>query len=252
MHVKAEGQGLERSKNRIQNRVDHQFEHSFNQQAGNSLLELILSLGVMAVISMSVVIMNSKAQSQEKGRLASDAIQSFTQLAAQYFIANRSALESVMSGAADPSLAPGSCAINITSSNTSGVPTANPSQHTCTIDATLLQAKGLWPLSMPINQGSHRYVAIFHQLPSADASSSADEVLVLVAEVQNGVIKTQGSAVYTAPLTEFVEQTAASLASLGAQGGFIPPGKDFGTCRYNTQIKEACGQGWKVNLADFL
>jgi hypothetical protein len=35
-------------------------------------------------------------------------------------------------------------------------------------------------------------------------------------------------------------------------GGFIPPGKDYGACLFNDRIRQACGQGWKINLADFL
>ena len=219
-------------------------------QEGNSLLELMLSLGVMAAISLSVLSMNDKAQNKERGRLAADALQSFTQIAAQYFIANRDALEAIMAG--DLTNAASFCAINLTSADPSGTLAANALKRTCAIDTSLLKAKGLWPQTIPVNTGANRFVAVFRQLTSQGVANGADEVLVFTAPLVQGSIQTQGEVQYTASLGQFVELTQASLASLGAMGGFIPPGKDYGTCLYNKQIKEACGQGWKINLSDFL
>ena len=220
------------------------------QQKGNSLLELMLSLGVMAAVTLSVITMNDKAQNKERGRLAADALQSFTQIAAQYFIANRVELENIMSG--DLSHAANFCAINLSSASPNGVLAANALKRTCAIDTSLLKAKGLWPESLPINTGANRFVAVFRQLTIQNVANGADEVLVFSAPLDQGAIRTQGEAPFTASVGQFVEQTHASLASLGAMGGFIPPGKDYGACLYNDRIKQACGQGWKINLSDFL
>ncbi len=221
-------------------------------QSGNSLLELILGMGIVLVISLSVLEMNSKAQAQEKGRLNADALQAFTQVAAQYFIANRLELESIMSGLSETNLSPSLCAINVTALSPLGVPSANALKHTCAIDTSLLRAKGLWPRSMSIDQGAHRLVAVFRLLGAPGALAPADEVLILTTELQGGNVRTQGDVVYSASLKQFVEQTSASLGSLGASGGYVPPGHDFGNCRYNEQLKEICGQGWRVNMDDFL
>ena len=132
------------------------------QQKGNSLLELMLSLGVMAAVTLSVITMNDKAQNKERGRLAADALQSFTQIAAQYFIANRVELENIMSG--DLAHAANFCAINLSSANPNGVLAANALKRTCAIDTSLLKAKGLWPESLPINTGANSFVAVFRQL----------------------------------------------------------------------------------------
>ena len=210
----------------------------------------MLSLGVMAAVTLSVITMNDKAQNKERGRLAADALQSFTQIAAQYFIANRVELENIMSG--DLSHAANFCAINLSSANPNGVLAANALKRTCAIDTSLLKAKGLWPESLPTNTGANRFVAVFRQLTIQNVANGADEVLVFSAPLDQGAIRTQGEAPFTASVGQFVEQTHASLASLGAMGGFIPPGKDYGACLYNDRIKQACGQGWKINLSDFL
>jgi hypothetical protein len=223
-----------------------------NQESGNTLLELVLGMGIVLALSMSVIEMNNKAQAQEKGRLTADTLQAFTQVAAQYFIANRSALESAMSGLGAVSQANGLCAINITALTPLGVPSANVLKHTCAIDTSLLRAKGLWPQSWSIDQGTHRLVAVFRMLGLPGDASPADEVLILTTELEGGSIRTQGEVLFTASLPEFVQQTSASLGSLGASGGYVPPGHDYGTCHYNTLLKEICGQGWRINMADFL
>ncbi len=219
-------------------------------QRGNGLLELLLSLAVMATVSLSVINMSQKAQSKERGRWMADALQSFTQVAAQYFIANRTAIETILSG--DLKEAAQFCAINVTSNSPGGVPSANALKRTCAVDASFLRARGLWPESMPLDVGRSRWAAVFRQLPSPQAGSASQEVFVFLAALDQGGIKTQGEMAYTESLPEFVDQTQASLASLGAMGGFIPPGKDFGACQYNALLRQACGQGWRVNLEDFL
>jgi hypothetical protein len=219
-------------------------------QWGSGLLELLLSLAVMATVSLSVINMSQRAQSKERGRWMADTLQSFTQVAAQYFIANRSAIEIILSG--ELKEAAQFCAINVTDKTPSGVPSANALKHTCAVDASFLRARGLWPESLPLNAGQSRWAAVFRQLQAPDGGSAAQEMLVFLAVLDQGSIKTQGATAYTGLMPEFVEQTQASLASLGAMGGYIPPGKDYGACQYNALLKQACGQGWRVNLEDFL
>jgi hypothetical protein len=221
-------------------------------QIGNSLLELVIGLGLVMAMSLAVLEMNNKAQAQEKGRLGADALQAFSQVATQYFIANRVALESTMSGQSEAGLANGLCAINFSTLTPLGVPSANTLKHTCAIDTSLLREKGLWPQSLSIDQGSQRFVAVFRLLGLPGSSMPADEVLIFSAELQEGMVRTQGEVLFTAAMSQFVEQTAASLGSLGAAGGYVPPGRDYGNCHYNAQLKEICGQGWRVNVADFL
>lgn len=226
------------------------FKKFMRTQWGGGLLELLLSLAVLSTVSLSVINMSQKAQSKERGRSVADALQSFTQVAAQYFIANRLAIETILSG--ELKEAPQFCAINVTNNIPSGVPSANALKRTCAIDTSFLRARGLWPESMPLDVGRSRWAAVFRQLPATDAGRVSEELFVFLAALDQGLIKTQGDTVYTESLSEFVDQTQASLASLGAMGGFIPPGKDYGACQYNARLRQACGQGWRVNLEDFL
>ncbi len=49
------------------------------------------------------------------------------------------------------------------------------------------------------------------------------------------------------------DETQAGMAAMGGMGGFVPVGT-MGACTTarSTTTYEACGNGWKVNLANFV
>jgi type II secretory pathway pseudopilin PulG len=219
-------------------------------QNGWSLLEMILGLGLMALVLGAGVSLQARVSDRQRGQLKADAVSNVTQLAAQYFLAHRQALEARMSGS--NSDAPNPCQINVLQTTGVGVAAFDTVKHTCAIDTSLLLSLGLWPSGVPIDNGVERWVAIFRQVYWAGQATGADEVLVLSAALQNGQILQQGEVTFKAQESSFLEQMQASLSILGGAGGFVPPGHDLGSCQFNSLVKQVCGNAWAVTLSDFL
>ena len=222
----------------------------FKTQRGWGLLEAILGLGLLALVFAGALGLQQRLADRRLGAAQADAVASFTQLAAQFFVAHRLEIDALMAGSsADTAHL---CQINVLPSSGLGLAALDPQKHTCAIDSTLLLARGLWPSGVPVDSGVARWVAVFRQVRVRAEATGADEVLVLSAALQNGQIKTQGEVVYAGSEQSFLEQMQASMAILGGAAGFVPPGHDVGGCHYNASVREACGNTWSVTLSDFI
>ena len=219
-------------------------------ERGWSLLEMIVGLGLLAVVLAGGLSLQKRLADRQLGQQQADAVSNFTQLAVQYFLAHRLAMEARMAGLVSD--APNPCLINVSLPSGVGQAAFDSVKHTCAIDASLLLALGLWPSGVPIDDGAQRLVAIFRQVYWAGQATGADEVLVLSAALQNGLVLGQGEVAFKGQDSSFLEQTQASLSLLGGAGGFVPPGHDFGSCQFNSVIKQVCGKAWAVTLSDFL
>ena len=217
---------------------------------GWGLLEAILGLGLLALVFAGALGLQQRLADRRLGEAQADAVASFTQLAAQYFVAHRLEIDAIMAGSsADTGH---NCQINVTPASGVGLAAVDPQKHTCAIDSTLLLARGLWPSGVPVDNGVARWVAVFRQVQVRGEATGADEVLVLSAALQNGQIKTQGEVTYAGSEQSFLEQMQTSMAILGGAAGFVPPGHDVGGCHYNASVREACGNTWSVSLSGFI
>lgn len=113
-------------------------------------------------------------------------------------------------------------------------------------------------MSVDVANGSlanGRYVAIARQIMTTDAKpipSGADEVLIVLAPESNGNVITSGTVAFSGDAKHASDEIQAGMAAIGGAGGFVPLGKDFGSCKYNDTTKQVCGTGWTVTLSDFI
>ena len=225
-------------------------EKSFKLSRGFAMLELMMGLALMALISLSGVALAARVQRLNAAHEDAQAMAAFSQLVTQYWVANRVAIELVMSGQSQ--VGSTYCAINVSMDGLTLTPSFDTSKRTCVIDSTLLQAKGLWPSSMPTQRANDRWVAAFKQVMHLNDPTGADEVFMFMSPVQNGQLMSQGVPKVSLPVQTYVEQFQASMAELGGMGGFVPPMQTVGNCLYNSSVQQACGRDWSVVITDFL
>jgi prepilin-type N-terminal cleavage/methylation domain-containing protein len=223
-------------------------------QRGFNMIEVMIGLALTGIVLAGALTMTMRADDQTAGRNKADALVSFQQLAAQYFIANRTDIEAAMAG--DGAMAAIHCRLNVAADGSGGLVTANSTKHTCTFDGTLLRAKGVWPSGMSVNSVDNgRYIAIARQIISTDAvpiPTGADEMLIVHAPLANGDVMTSGTVTFSGDAKRAIEEIQASMAAMGGSGGYVPPGADYGSCQYNATTKQVCGTGWAVSLSDFI
>lgn len=226
-----------------------------SKQKGFGLVEVIIGLALAGVFLGYMLRMSTRAEAQTAGRARADVQASFQQLAAQFFTNNRTDIEAAMGG--DTTKAAQYCLINVAADGSGGTNTMDSTKRTCAFDSTLLRAKNLWPAGQNVNLNSAgRYVAIARQVMTSGGSPTATgsvEMLVVVAQLDSsGNVMTSGSATFAGDPSKAMQEIKAGMDALGGSGGYIPPGADTGQCQYNGTTKQACGNGWIVNLSDFL
>ena len=224
-------------------------------QRGFSLIEIVVGTALTGLVLASALALAQRSNDQTTGRSQADQLTSFQQLAGQYFIANRTAIEAAMGG--DATKAAQYCQINVPLGSTTGTLATNSAKRTCAFDATLLNANGLWPVGMSVDAipGQARYVAIVRQIMTTGgtpAPTGADEMLIVLAPESGGNVQTTGTVAFSGDVKRAADQIEASMAAMGGTGGFIPPGTDYGNCQYNATTEQVCGAGWAVVLSDFI
>ena len=118
---------------------------------------MIVGLGLLAVVLAGGLSLQKRLADRQLGQQQADAVSNFTQLAVQYFLAHRLAMEAKMAGLVSD--APNPCLINVSLPSGVGQAAFDSVKHTCAIDASLLLALGLWPSGVPIDDGAQRLVA---------------------------------------------------------------------------------------------
>jgi type II secretory pathway pseudopilin PulG len=226
-----------------------------HQQRGMIIIEIIIGLGLIGVALAMGMYVNRTAEDQSTGRAAADTLSTFQQLASEYYLANRDGFTLAMDG--DTAAMDLYCLINVSVANgsASGTRAATSGKHTCAFDTTHLRAARQWPGELTVNadKGRGRYVAIVRQIMDENnVATGADEMLIVTAPLSNGNVMTAGAVAFTGDKARKAEEIAATMATLGGSGGYIPPGADMGPCAYNASSKQACGNGWTVQLSDFI
>ncbi len=223
------------------------------KQAGFTVLETMIAIGLALGALTAVIALQTRGDDQTQGHVKAEEIVSFQTLASQYFVANRSDIEAAMGG--DTSKAAIHCLLNVAADGSGGTVATNTTKRTCAFDGTLLRAKGLWPSSSSVDLYGGRHVAIVRQVVSTDAvpvPTGGDEMLVVFAPVSDGNVMTSGSVSFNGDPKRAAAELKAGRDALGATGGYVPAGADYGTCKYNGTMKQACGKTWAVNLSDFI
>jgi len=227
------------------------------RQRGYFMMEIMAGIVVTGTMLAAAQGLNSVSDAQTSGRNDADSLADFQQLAGQWYSSNRTNYETALGG--DPTQTTLLCQVNVAADGTGGTVVANATAHTCTFDATLLRASaGVWPAGKSVNvAGGGRWVAVARQIMSTDPTpvpTGAEEILFVLAaqDTSGNVLTTGATATYSGNVARTGDSLAAGMNALGGTGGYIPPGKDFGNCQYNATTKQACGNGWVVNLANFI
>lgn len=218
-------------------------------QRGFALFEILLGLIFMAIVAGSVIQWQSRNSTVERARLEAESLASFQKLAEQYILNNRSEiLQATQSG----TNANKHCVFGATGYSaatgvlTGGTVTNDTSLHTCAFDAIALSLKGMWPFGTPATTDD-RWVAIVKQVYSGATPTGNLEVLF---------VKASASGTLPPILPWDKDQSQAMKANeaakvLGSAGGVIPVGTTA-TCQATRSTVQACGNGWKVDLSQFV
>lgn len=240
-------------------------------QRGMSLIEMILGLGIMGATLVFVTTWGMQKGEKDLGRVDAEALSSFQQLAAQYFISNHTEIMDAVTATEIGDAARRHCVLSIADITQPVDPDAGNGtlavsfdRRTCAFDATLLAAYKMWPSMVidyndPDTGGAWRYAAIIRRVMGPgedgiagnddDTPTGAADMLVVRMDLDG----TLPSIVPAAWKDDHVRRSRVTEARnvLGGTGGMIPVG-DTGACEATGDRVEACGNGWKVHLEDFL
>lgn len=209
----------------------------------------MLAAALVGLVMSAAMPMIIAGQDEIAARSGADDQNSFQQMAAQHFVSNRATYEAAM---ADGTGAGSLCRVNVNPVDGSGGSQANSvSLHTCAVDATMLAYLQALPRDMRLtNRHGDRWVAIFRQLrdsPSSAQPNGAVDMLVVSSGLGLGPLGP------VAPDERRHREITSAAAINGGMGGYVPDA-DRSTCVTSRALEryEVCGNGWKVNLGDFV
>ena len=208
------------------------------------MLETMVSLAIVAAAMAYALQLAQTGDDQAQGRADADALSSFSQLAAQFFISHRAAMEQAMDDGTDAGMF---CRVGGAADGSGGTVANSSSKKTCALDASLLLVRGAWPAGMPLDTFGGRYVAIFRRIYDAGGAATGGTDMLTVLAALDGTLQA------ARPDARRLEQLAAAQATLGGMGGVVPAGT-LGDCvasRASASF-EVCGNGWRVRLSDFV
>lgn len=217
------------------------------QQKGITLIEVLLSLAVLASISYYLLLQQADTAKDLRAKRVAESMQDFSEVATNYLLANK---DGVMAAADTGANASTYCVINADPSTGAGTTANNAAKHTCAVDVSFLKYKRVISAAYPdINEYKQKWTAIYrvvyvdddNNAGTPDTKDGSIELLIVGA--------TNGGREQAPDNDEVI--TSASMA--GYNGGFIPNGS-VGSCTYNATTKQACGSGggWKVDLSGFV
>lgn len=226
------------------NRLKH---GSAREQRGLALVEMGLALVLAALVmaAMAPLIIQSKDANIAK-TIAVDKT-AFQAAVSAHFLNNRAAYVAAM---VDGTGADKLCVVGIKPDGSNGVLSNSLTLHRCAIDVAMLRYLKVLPQTVrEVNRYGETWVALFRLMYTdtlPKVPTGGIEMFVVSARIDGAgqVIPADGRRYEEAT-------TAASFA--GGQSGVVPDA-DRSTCVASKAAGkyEACGAGWKVNLADFL
>lgn len=216
------------------------------KQTGFALFEQLLAVALLTAVMAMLAPYMVQSVDDRAAKATADDFSLFQSAASAHYLANRTAYASAMT---DGTGADKLCMIGVDpTTGAGGTQTNNTTLHTCIVDASMLKYLQALPDQVrSTNRYGEQWVAIFKQVYTKVAPitpTGGVEMLIVSANIDGtaGVVaqdaRRYGEAV-----------TASELAG----GGVIPDG-DRAICKASKTlgIFEACGNGWHVNLADFL
>lgn len=222
------------------------FSNKRRSQRGISMIEIMVGAALMGVVIAAAMTIDTRAGDRTTGRNDADDSMAFISSAAEYFLSNRTNMEAAMQSGTNASTY---CRIDVNADGTGGITKNSTTKKTCALDATQLRANNLWPANLSVDSRGGRYVAIFRSIydtQSTPQPTGGVDMFIALAPTSGEL-----SAVTLDGRT--TDELQAAAAAMGGIGGFVPIGT-LGACTAtrSTSTYEACGNGWKVNLSDFI
>ena len=216
------------------------------RQRGISMFEVMLGTALMGLVIAYAMAVDERAGDQTTGRADADAMTSFGNIAAEYFLSNRAGMNAAMQAGTSASTY---CRMGVNADGSGGTTVNSTTKKTCALDATHLRANKLWPANMSVDARGGRYVAIFRTIYDTQATpqpTGGVDMLIVLAPTSGAL----------SPVTmdrRLTDEIQAGSAAMGGVGGFVPIGT-LGACTANraSATYEACGNGWKISLSDFI
>jgi prepilin-type N-terminal cleavage/methylation domain-containing protein len=208
-------------------------------QGGFSLIEMVVAVGLMAMLLAGAMRWQHTRMQQELGERDADKLAQFQYFISAYFMQNREAMLAAMWDGTD---AAKQCRVGATAYDlatdtfTGGVTTHSSSLKTCAIDERFLNFKGYWKGDVSAADAP-RFVAIFKR--RSDTSTDAEAFIAKMSP--------------TGALTAVsnIDRALAIQGKMGSRAGYMPIGS-AGPCTSTKTNPQACGPSWTVNLADFV
>lgn len=208
-------------------------------QSGFSLIEMVVAVGLMALLLGGAMRWQHIRMQQELGEREADKLAQFQYFVSAYFMQNREAMLNAMWDGtdADKHCVVGATAYDLATDTFSGGITARSSSlKTCAIDERFLNYRGYWKGNVA-DVSDSRYVAIFKR--RSDSSTDAEAFIAKMSP--SGVLSQVSN----------VDQAMAIQGKLGSRAGYIPIGS-AGPCVSTKTNPRACGASWTVDLSDFI
>lgn len=218
--------------------------HQRRKHRGAMLVEFLIGAAVLGLVINYFLDLQRQNDVQVKAKADAEAQSMFIQVASQYFLNNRSAFDTAMDTGTGANQY---CMLGVNADGTGGTQANSTTLHTCAFDANLLVAKGLWPSGLSTSTKNGRFTMILRRVyDSTPAATGGHEAFFVLAS-------TTGSLSAVTMTRETSTALAAGKASLGTVGGYVPVG-NMGGCAAirTTSTYQACGEGWQVNLANFI
>lgn len=212
---------------------------------GNTLLELLLAMGIMAMMGAYLMRETASSRSILEAKLYSDAMLQLHAAATNYGTAYQGGIVAAASSGTSPELY---CMVNVNPADgTGGTTASNTTLKTCAVDVTWLKWKGFVPADFreTTPEGS-RWAVIFKVVGTGTL-----EGIVVAATTVGAVTVTP-----TADLATRGESLERAAMMAGTRAGVIP--RDTGQpCPWHAtdaSQQYICGtQGaWRVKVGDFV
>lgn len=214
------------------------------RQFGFALMDMLLAVAITGVVIMGSLPFINKGADDTNSKATADDLNAFKTVAEAYFKANRTAFDAAMT---DGTGASALCKVGVAADGTGGTVANSTTLHTCAIDGSMLRFLQVLPASIKSkNAYGEQWVAIYRQVYNAGVATGGDEAIYVSATITSG-----GTAV-AANAKRYANATFAG-STMGGGGGAVPD-TDRTVCvaKKASATYQACGDGWKVNLADFI
>jgi type II secretory pathway pseudopilin PulG len=219
--------------------------NSVARQRGIALADVLLAVAVTGLIVAGAMPLLVRNSDDLAAKAMADDLKAFKSVAEEHFKANRAIYEAAMT---DGTGASSLCRIGVNPADGTGGSVANSTTlHTCAIDGNILRFLKVLPATIrPRNAYGESWVAVYRMVYNGITPTGGVEAIFASAS-------TDGTAT-AVPANARRYQTARTAAGyLGGNGGIVPDtDREVCIAKRAAATYQACGDGWKANLADFV